>query len=155
VDDILLAAVDQSVIDEMVRVLDTKFKVRVMGEPKYFLGMNVSYTRDRGEVMLSQFTYIQAVMERFGDSTLFSKGLPMLPDIILNAEQSETDPTDCPYSSLVGALLFVAVSTRPDIAYAVNKLTKFIRKPARQHWDAARQVLAFLNKTKFKGIRLG
>jgi hypothetical protein len=79
----------------------------------------------------------------------------MVPETVLVKDQAGTSPTDQPYGSLVGALLFVAVCSRPDIAFAVTRLTKFISSPAEQHWTAALQVLAFLFKTRFCGVELG
>jgi 1,2-phenylacetyl-CoA epoxidase PaaB subunit len=79
----------------------------------------------------------------------------MVPQTVLNKEQADSNPTDKPFSSLVGALLYIAVSTRPDVSFAVNKLAKFLTRPAEQHWLAAVQVLGYLVKTKNKGIKLG
>jgi hypothetical protein len=55
----------------------------------------------------------------------------------------------------VGALLFVSVSTRPDISFAVNTLAKFVADPGVHHWEAAMQVLKYLGATKSYGILLG
>jgi hypothetical protein len=59
------------------------------------------------------------------------------------------------YGSLIGALLFVAVSTRPDVAFAVGLLTRFVSKPSVEHWNAAENVLLYLKGTKDRGILLG
>jgi hypothetical protein len=155
VDDLLLAASSKRIMDDMLSLIDRKFSLRKLGQPEFFLGMNLLYDRLEGRLVLSQFTYIRAMMNKFDTGNAFCKGLPMVPETILLKDQAGTSPTDQPYGSLVGALLFVSVSTRPDVSYAVNRLSKFVSSPSVQHWDAAVQVLLYLYKTKFKGICLG
>jgi hypothetical protein len=60
-----------------------------------------------------------------------------------------------PYGSLVGALLFVSVCTRPDISFAVGVLTRHLKEPRDSHWVAAVGVLDYLRGTKEFGILLG
>ena len=49
-----------------------------------------------------------------------------------------------PYRELVGSLLYLARCTRPDIAFAVNALSRFSTSPGRPHWTAAKRVLRYL-----------
>jgi hypothetical protein len=65
------------------------------------------------------------------------------------------DTAQFPYRSLIGALLFIACCTRPDIAYAVNKLSKFLAEPRVEHWDLAINLVRYLKTTKHFGLRLG
>jgi hypothetical protein len=81
--------------------------------------------------------------------------LPINHRVQLTKEQGELEPTDKPYSSVVGALLFISVCTRPDISFAVANLTKFVSKPGKAHWAVAIDVLSYLSATKTKGIVLG
>ena len=53
-----------------------------------------------------------------------------------------------PYASAVGALLYLAMCTRPDIAYAVSVLCRFLAFPARAHWDAVKHLFRYLQATK-------
>lgn len=59
------------------------------------------------------------------------------------------------YASLIGALLWVAQCTRPDISFAVNRLSQFFRDPSESHWYAAVRVLTYLGSTKHLRLRLG
>ncbi|KAL0291885.1 UNVERIFIED_CONTAM: Retrovirus-related Pol polyprotein from transposon TNT 1-94 [Sesamum radiatum] len=56
------------------------------------------------------------------------------------------------YSKVVGCLMYVMTSTRPDIAYAVGKLSKFTSNPSTHHWQAIRMVLKYLKKTMDYGL---
>jgi hypothetical protein len=53
---------------------------------------------------------------------------------------------------LVGKLMFLAVATRPDIAYSVGTLARFISDPNITHWQAAKGVVRYLAYTKNRGI---
>jgi hypothetical protein len=59
---------------------------------------------------------------------------------------------NCNYASLTGSLMYAAIGTRPDIAYAVNRLCSFNNNPDMIHWTAAKRVLRYLKGTKHRGI---
>jgi len=63
----------------------------------------------------------------------------------------ENDPS-IPYRSVIGKLLYIALSTRLDIAYAVCYLSRFVSNYGREHWTAAKHVLRYLHKTIDHGI---
>jgi hypothetical protein len=46
-----------------------------------------------------------------------------------------------PYLSLIGAIMYLANSTRPDIAFAVNLLARHSAAPTRRHWTGGKQIL--------------
>jgi len=52
-----------------------------------------------------------------------------------------------PYRELIGKLLYLAIATRPDIAYVVGVLCRFVENPGLLHWHAAKQVLRYLKGT--------
>ena len=53
-----------------------------------------------------------------------------------------------PYLSLIGALTYLANSTSPDIAFAVNLLARHSAAPTKRHWVGGKQILRYLNVTK-------
>jgi hypothetical protein len=106
-------------------------------------------------VLLSQQTYIEAVVQKYGLESILPRTLPMEPGMVL-ASAGELDEFWCPdYGSLVGALLFLAVCTRPDISFAVGALAKFVSKPQKQHWEAALSLVGYLKGTSDLGVVLG
>ena len=56
------------------------------------------------------------------------------------------------YGSVVGSVLYAALSTRPDISHAVSVLAQFVSAPLPQHWDAAMRVLRYLKGTAHLGL---
>ena len=65
-----------------------------------------------------------------------------------------TNPKDRsnPYASLIGSLMYIAVATWPDIAYAIYCLASYSAKPDMEHWSAAKKILHYLSRTRYEGI---
>ncbi|XP_059596823.1 secreted RxLR effector protein 161-like [Vitis vinifera] len=53
-----------------------------------------------------------------------------------------------PYASAVGSLMYAQVCTRPDIAYIVGMLGRYLSNPGMDHWRAAKRVMRYLQRTK-------
>lgn len=56
------------------------------------------------------------------------------------------------YSRAIGSLMYAMISTRPDIAYAVGKLSRFTSNPSRHHWHAITRVFKYLKGTMNYGL---
>ena len=52
------------------------------------------------------------------------------------------------YASAIGSLMYVQVCTRPDIAYIVGVLGRYLSNPGMDHWKAAKRVMRYLKRTK-------
>ncbi|KAL2243545.1 UNVERIFIED_CONTAM: Retrovirus-related Pol polyprotein from transposon TNT 1-94 [Sesamum indicum] len=84
--------------------------------------------------------------------------VPLAAHFQLSKEQcpktdSEKDKMkNIPYSNAIGSVMYLMVSTRPDIAYAVSCLSKYMSNPGTSHWDALKWLLRYLNGTKNLGI---
>lgn len=68
-------------------------------------------------------------------------------------EQESKEMKGVPYQSLIGSLMYLAVSTRPDIAYTVSAMSQYHRNPGKVHWSAAKRVLRCLKGTRNHGLR--
>jgi hypothetical protein len=86
--------------------------------------------------------------------------------VVVPSEQTKLSPTQCPkstkerkemqnkpYRSLIGALLYAALCTRPDINYIVNVLSRCVTDPGMVHWIAAKRVLRYLHDTPNYGLK--
>ena len=77
---------------------------------------------------------------------------PLDANIKLEPREPEEGNRSNNYASLIGSLMYAAVATRPDIAFAVNRLASFTANPTMCHWTAAKHVLRYLKGTKNIGI---
>lgn len=70
--------------------------------------------------------------------------IPMDPSIRLTTDHSPKSTTEIarmakvPYQEAVGKLMYAALGTRPDIAYAVQVLSRFTKAPGEAHWEAVK-----------------
>src|SRR5713101_6766041 len=78
---------------------------------------------------------------------------PMQPGLQLSSAQSLKSPEevvamkDFPYVSAVGALLYVATASQPNIAHTVSTLCQFNNNPGMEHWKAVKHLMCYLAGT--------
>lgn len=60
-----------------------------------------------------------------------------------------------PYSSAVGSLMYAMVCTRPDLAYAVSVVSRFMGQPGKEHWQAVKRIFRYLRGTSDVGLIFG
>jgi transposase InsO family protein len=153
VDDILLAGKDLATVNSIKEKLLTSFEGRDMGEVTSFLGMNITRDRPNRELKIDQHGMINSIITTYGMEEAKIKTTPLSPAIKLTkTEGEELDKEKYPYGTLVGKLMFLAVATRPDIAYSVGALTRFMSNPTLVHWQAAKGIVRYLAGTADKGI---
>ncbi|KAL0281564.1 UNVERIFIED_CONTAM: hypothetical protein PYX00_002512 [Menopon gallinae] len=148
VDDILLFSKNSKTIRTFIGRLAEVFKLRNLGEAKHCLGIEIH--RGQGNLKINQPSYIQAVLERFGMSDCKPVTSPV--DVSIRLEKEKKTSNNLPFRELIGALMWLSVATRPDIAYAVNSLSQFNNCFGRTHWTAAKRILRYLKGTKDVGI---
>ena len=61
-------------------------------------------------------------------------------DVTIHFQKAAADDVDIevPYASLIGSINYCAITTRPDISYAMNKCAQYTSKPMTVHWNAAK-----------------
>ncbi len=152
VDDLLVAAPQLSTVQHVKQALSSVFTIHDMGPAKFYLGMEI--LRDRGQhaLLLSQKRFASDVVLRFGMSEAKPKSIPLSTAVKLSKDAG--DPlAGQPYSELVGALLYLSVCTRPDIAHSVGMLARYMSAPTTAHWEAAKSVLRYVASTVGVGVR--
>ena len=73
---------------------------------------------------------------------------------LTKGEEEESCQTK-PYQVLVGTLLYLSTTTRPDLCQAASQLSRFMADPKNSHWEAAKNVLKYLKETVNYGLCLG
>lgn len=153
VDDMIIATNDNEWMDEIKRELSNSFEMKDLGKIDRCLG--IEFSRDKHQrVYLNQKKYVEEILERFNMSECKATSTPLDTNCKLAKPEKENKETmrQYPYQSLIGALLYLAVSTRPDIAYTVNYLSQFNTNYDVEHWKAAKRVLRYLKGTNEYGL---
>lgn len=109
--------------------------------------------RSRRLLTLSQHQFIQDILERFNLADVRPVTTPLDPGARLSKEQAPVNAEErifmskVPYAELVGALMYLAVATRPDIAHAVGVLARFSSNPGPAHWTALKHLCRYIKGT--------
>lgn len=121
-------------------------------KPEYFLGIEVKYLPS-GSVILTQFKYIQDLLQRANMLSCSPMATPMVVNVKLSKQGTDTLPDPTQYRSLVGALQYITL-TRPELSYSVNKVCRFLSRPLETHWKAVKHILRYLSHTIHYGLLL-
>lgn len=154
VDDLIIAGSCQRLIDEFKAAISARFNMKDLGPLVWMLGMQIVRDRLKRTIVISQTAYIDRVVEKFGMSDCKPVATPAEGVLSRETCDGEGSP-DGEYMSLVGSLLYAAMVTRPDIAYAVQALGRHLQASGPEHWMAAKRVLRYLKGTRDMGIVYG
>ena len=77
---------------------------------------------------------------------------PLPKNIKLDNVDTRAEDPKMPYAKAIGSLMYAALQTRPDIAFAVQHLSQYTSNPAQEHWTAVKRVLRYLKGTRDEGI---
>lgn len=154
VDDCLITGSSTSILQQYKVLINEKYKMTDMGPISWILGIRVTRNLEDRTFALSQHAYIDSILARFNFTDLKPVSIPMDPNIVLSSSQCPTALADIarmkkiPYREAIGSLMYAAVGTRPDIAFAVSTLAQFSHNPGWPHWEAVKCVFRYLLGTK-------
>ncbi|CAI7913167.1 unnamed protein product [Closterium sp. NIES-54] len=158
VDNLVFATADTEALAHVKSELQKRHTCTDLGELTSYLGLQI--TRDRGQrtITLTQSHMVQQVLQRFGFTYSSPQSTPLPTGHSLSAPPSDesVEPSG-PYHELVGCFMYLMTCTRPDLAYPLSLLARYVA-PGRQrnvHWDAAKRVLRYLCSTSGIGLVLG
>ena len=159
VDDIVMVGTDAAV-EMAMKDLKAEFKVKDLGIISYCLGLEVNQTSSG--VLLRQSNYITKVLKRFNlmevskaaKTPMVVRSLKPESDIFGPRRDNEKslDVEKYPYQEAIGALLYLANCSRPDISFAVSVLSRCSSHPTKRHWSGIKQLMRYLAKTKNYGL---
>lgn len=158
VDDILCATNNAEFKKRMFEKLDSDYGLKDQGLLNTYLGVQVEQNAD--SIKIHQTKYCEDIIERFNFADAHPSRIPMETNMRLTVKDNEVDrrkeqPANgkkFPYRELVGSLMYLTTCTRPDLAFSVGQLSRYVQNPTQQHIGAAKRVLRYLVGTKTQGI---
>ncbi|KAL8476924.1 hypothetical protein ACS0TY_029285 [Phlomoides rotata] len=130
-----------------------------LGDARKILGMHIDRNRKHNTLLLHQASYVDTILDKFSMSTVKSVNVPLAAHFVLSKDQcpktdSEIDAMkNVPYSNAVGSVMYLMVSTRPDAAYAISCLSRYMLNPGKTHWEAMKWLLRYLKGTSNVSLR--
>jgi Reverse transcriptase (RNA-dependent DNA polymerase) len=137
-----------------VNELSHRFKLRNHGPVKSFLGLNIEYASDG--IHLNQIGYIHRKAEEF--HLMNSKPVDTPLDYSLPLVKATPDDKLCDqttYQELTGSLNHLAITSRPDITFAVSRLCQFNSNPTVTHFKAGKRVLRYVIHMRHYSLKYG
>ncbi|CAI5459616.1 unnamed protein product [Closterium sp. Yama58-4] len=142
VDDLVFATADTEALALVKSELQKRHTCTDLGELRSYLGLQITRDRARRTITLTQSHMVQQVLQRFGFTWSSAQSTPLATSHSLSAPPSDesVEPSG-PYPELVGCLMYLMTCTRPDLAYPLGLLARYVA-PGRHrkvHWDAAKR----------------
>jgi hypothetical protein len=151
VDDRLITATNNQLVDIMVKYLKDNFETKE-GELDHFLGIEIDQRPD-GSIFIHQSSYCKRILERFNMEETKVLHIPTDPQHSLDPNLSGSlEAGEVPYREAVGSLLYLSQITRPDITFAVNLVSRYLEKPLTIHWNAVKRIFKYLKGTFNYGL---
>ena len=148
VDDIIIGNYE-NVIAALKESLHTKFRIKDLGQLRYFLGIEVAHSTDG--ISISQRKYTLDILDEAGllrakplltPMEENNKLLPTVGDLLKNPSS---------YKRLVGQLIYLTI-TRLEISYSIHILSQFMQEPRKPHLDDVHHLLRYLKGAPGQGL---
>ena len=143
VDDLIIGGKNETMLNETKRMMHERFKMKDLGKLSYFLG--IEFEQGDGYVKMNQRKYIDKILEKYDMNDCKPRSTPSEQKPDEGGNQDPVDPRK--YREIIGSLIYLMMATRPDICWAVTKLSQHLSNPLETHWVAAKHVLRYLKAT--------
>ena len=153
VDDILLACTSEDIINDHKKQITDRYSVKDLGIIKYFLGVQIERDMVHNTLTMNQSHFIDKILNRFGFINCDASPTPSNISIKLTAEMSPKTAEEeilmkkTPYREAVRSLMYLMIGTRPDLAFAVSNVSRFMEHPGPAPWNAVKQIFRYLKGT--------
>ena len=149
VDDIIFASTNPASCDHFAHEMSSTFKMSMMGQMSFFLGLQVAQN-PRG-IFVTQSKYALEIIKKYGFDTSQSIDTPMAerPKLDEDLVGKPVDPTR--YRGMVGSLMYLSAS-RPDITFAVCMCARYQANPTEKHFKAVKRIFKYLKGTIHMGL---
>ncbi|CAI7846509.1 unnamed protein product [Closterium sp. NIES-54] len=155
VDDILIFSPSSDLVKEVMLKVQDKFKCKALGDVSFYLGLHIERDVEKRCMRVHQRKYLEALAATFGQSeghvaTPFPSGFKCVKG---PEEESVGEEERRRFHSLVGSLMYAAVNTRPDVAFATGQLARVVQCPNEEQVAAGMRVAKYLGQTPTVGLQ--
>ncbi|KAH9685562.1 Integrase catalytic domain-containing protein [Citrus sinensis] len=144
VDDIIFGSTNELLCKEFSSCMSKEFEMSIMGELKYFLGLQIKQNKER--IFINQAKYVKDLLKRFGIDDSKTKNTPMSTTTKLDKDEKGKEVDIKMYRGMIGSLLYLTAS-RPDIMFGVCLCARFQSCPKESHLLAVKRIFRYLSGT--------
>jgi hypothetical protein len=147
VDDLLIFAKTKVGMCLTKEKLVQRWQITNIGKPTKIIGIQIKRRPD--SISISQQKYIEAIQQKENMEQANPVATPLDPNVPVepNPEEAEGNCSNL-FAQLLGELQYLANATRPDIAFAINRLASYTTNPSMKHYDMLKRILRYLAGTK-------
>ena len=156
VDDMLIICKNMVDINQLKEAFKSEFEMKDLRAAKRILGIDILRDKKKDTLSLTQIGYVQIVLKEFGmlnAKVVFAKvvSTPIPSHYKLKSAKGTLTEYELkymirvPYSNAVGYMMYAMIATRPDIAYGVCLVSRFMSCPSKDHWHVVKWLLRYLN----------
>ncbi|KAJ0621687.1 putative RNA-directed DNA polymerase [Helianthus annuus] len=145
----LIIGSDDNMINSTKDMLKARFDMKDIGLADVILGVKI--TRTENGLVLSQSHYVDKILGKFNsDDTSVARTL--IDNTQRLRKNRGESVSQLEYSRIIGSLMYLMTCTRPDLAYAVSRLSRYTSNPSEDHWKAITRVLKYIRYTRDYGL---
>jgi hypothetical protein len=154
VDDILLIGNNIELLESVKGYLNISFSMKDLDEAASILGIKIYMDRSRRLIALSQSTYLDKILKKFGMDESKKGFWPMLQGKTLHKTQCPATAQErermrnIPYASAIGSIMYATLCTRLDVSNALSLTSRYQSDPGIEHCTAVKNILKYLKRTK-------
>jgi hypothetical protein len=149
VDDLIFTGNDQSMFDQFKKSMERNFAMTDLGRMRYFLGIEVKQ-EDSG-IFIHQQKYAVEILKRFKMNECNSVCNPIVSGCRLKRDVEGKASDATAYKQMVGCLMYL-LATRPDMAFSVCLVARYMERPTEIHVAAVKRILRYLKGTTSYGL---
>nr|GEZ87834.1 uncharacterized mitochondrial protein AtMg00810-like [Tanacetum cinerariifolium] len=149
VDDIIFGLTNPKYYTKLSDLMVKCFEMSMMGEMKFFLGLQVNQFSDG--IFINQSKYILDILKRFGMENCDTVPTPMVEQAKLKLDLVEKPVDHTDHRSMIGSLMYVT-SSRPDILFATCMCVRYQGNPNEHHVSAVKRIFRYLKGTINLGL---
>ncbi|GJU09291.1 retrovirus-related pol polyprotein from transposon TNT 1-94 [Tanacetum coccineum] len=149
VDDMLIVGSNDKMIKSTKAMLKSKFDMKDMGLADVIFGIKI--IRTQNGLVLSQAHYVDKILNTHNAEDSDQARTPIDTSMHLSKNRG-LGVVQLEYSRIIGMLMYLMTGTRPDLAYAVSRLSRYTSNPSYAHWKAITRVLHYLRYSRDYGL---
>ncbi|KAH9801181.1 hypothetical protein KPL71_000929 [Citrus sinensis] len=144
VDDIIFCSTNELLCKEFSSCMSKEFEMSMMGELKYFLGLQIKQNEEG--IFINQAKFVKDLLKRFGIDDSKTKNTPMSITTKLDKDEKGKEVDIKMYQGMIGFLLYLTAS-RLDIMFSVCLCARFQSCPKESHLLAVKRIFCYLSGT--------
>lgn len=145
IDNGLVASENKTAVEIVLNKLNNEFEITI-GNGSSFVGLQIERDKVNKTMFIHQEAYALQIIDRFKMSEAKLMSVPADVHVCLKPPEDTNSRLAIPFREAVGSLMFLAVVTRPDLAYAVNNVSKYLSNPDESHWQAVKRIFKYIKR---------